>query len=375
MFSSVALSAAPTGSTKDYSHRQSQAGASGDKWPMYLELEGKKGNFRNIARLSWMVPLWQDDTSMLFGDLRFMMNNQSDREGNIGLGYRHIVRDWDMGSDGVILGAYAFFDIKKSTFGNKHTQGTFGVEALGDYFRFSGNYYMPKNKKHHISSGYNLYILESGSEVINDTAVFTTQGILYPAQHIEKSLKGYDVELRGKVPVTDVFNIWGGIGAYRFSRDGFHRNGPMAMLDIEFLDALGIDGSRVSLGAEYRKDKGFKANRYGVLKLTTPLASVGKGKSYPSLTGVEYEMTRFILRDVDIQTADGIIQPISGNPPVLISKEAWEAQHPYVRYTQHPYVRHTQQPSHWLDSTEVPHWQRDPNTYYGYYTLHGIEEE
>ena len=302
MLSSVALSAAPTGSTKDYSHSQSQLSSSGDKWPMYLELEGKKGNFRNIARLSWMAPLWQDDTSMLFGDIRLMMDNRHDREVNIGLGYRTICKDWDMGSEGVVLGAYAFFDRKKSTLGNKYNQGTFGVEALGDYFRFSGNYYMPQNKKHLVASRFNPTVVRSGWNVVDKQAVFTFNTLLNPTDDIERTLKGYDVELRGKVPVTDTFNIWGGIGAYRFSRDGLHRNGPMAMLDVEFLDGLGIDGSRASLGFEYRKDKGFKANRFGVLKLTTPLASVGKGKSYPSLTGVEYEMTRFILRDVDVQT-------------------------------------------------------------------------
>ena len=302
MLSSVALSAAPTGSTKDYSHRQSQAGASGDKWPMYLELEGKKGNFRNIARLSWMVPLWQDDTSMLFGDVRLMMDDKSDREGNIGLGYRHIVRDWDIASDGVVLGAYAFFDRKKSTLGNKYNQGTFGVEALGDYFRFSGNYYMPQNKKHHVATRFNPKIVRSGWNVSNDQLVFTYGTLLNQTDDVERTLKGYDVELRGKAPVTDTFNVWAGIGAYRFSRAGVHRNGPMAMVDLELLDGLGIDGSRASLGFEYRKDKGFKANRYGVLKLTTPLASVGKGKDYPSLMGVEYEMTRFVLRDIDVQT-------------------------------------------------------------------------
>ena len=302
MLSSVALSAAPTGSTKDYSHSQSQLSSSGDKWPMYLQLEGKKGNFRDIARLSWMVPLWQDDTSMLFGDVRLMMDNRHDREANIGLGYRHIVRDWDMGSDGIVLGAYAFFDRRKSSLGNKYNQGTFGVEALGDYFKLSANYYMPQNKKYHVARRFNPSITRSGWNVVDKQVVFTFNTLLNPTDDIERTLKGYDVELRGKIPVTDVFNIWGGVGAYRFSRSGLHRNGPMAMVDVELLDGLGIDGSRASLGFEYRKDKGFKANRYGVLKLTTPLAKVGKGKDYPSLTGVEYEMTRFISRDVDIQT-------------------------------------------------------------------------
>ena len=302
MLSSVALNAAPTGSTKDYSYSQSQISTAGDKWPMYLELEGKKGNFRDIARLSWMVPLWQDDTSMLFGDVRLMMDDKSDREVNIGLGYRHIVRDWDIASDGVVLGAYAFFDRKKSTLGNKYNQGTFGVEALGDHFRFSGNYYMPQNKKYHVATRFNPQIVRSGWNVSNDRLVFAYGTLLNQTDDVERTLKGYDVELRGKAPVTDTFNVWAGIGAYRFSRAGVHRNGPMAMVDLELLDGLGIDGSRASLGFEYRKDKGFKANRYGVLKLTTPLASVGKGKDYPSLMGVEYEMTRFVLRDIDVQT-------------------------------------------------------------------------
>lgn len=292
----------PVDSAKSYRYHSSQKRSYDDKWPMYLELEGKKGNFRDIAKLSWMAPLWQDDSSMLFGDVRLVMDNRQDREVNIGLGYRHIVKDWDIASDGIILGGYAFFDRRKSTFGNKYNQGTFGVEALGDYFRFSANYYLPQNKKNFLGKAFDVSFLNKGWNVVDDELVFTYNTLVNVGANEERTLKGYDVEIRGKIPVTEVFNIWGGVGAYRFSRAGVHRNGPMAMFDVEIIDSLGIEGSRATLGFEYRKDKGETANRYGVLKLTAPLMSVGKGEKYPSLTGIEYEMTRFVLRDVDVQT-------------------------------------------------------------------------
>lgn len=179
MFFSITLSAQnPTGATKNYSYSQSQKGSSQDKWPMYLSLEGKKGNFRDIARLMCMTPLWQDDSSMLFGDIRLMMDNRQDREGNIALGYRHIVRDWDIASDGVILGAYAAFDRKKSTLGNKYNQGTFGVEALGDYFRFSANYYMLQNKAYHISRNYSLLRSDIGWSLGGKNLIVTHDSVI-----------------------------------------------------------------------------------------------------------------------------------------------------------------------------------------------------
>ncbi len=287
-------------SMKDYRMQSAAKQNADDKWPMLLQLEGKKGNFRNLTRLSWMAPIWQDNDNMFFADIRFMMDNQKNREGNFGVGYRHIMRDWDTLSDGVILGAYAFYDRKRSTFKNYFNQLVVGAEALGEYFQVRGNYYRPSNKTYQLSRDVTISDARSGWDIVDDRVAVTYGTTVNIQTDTERSLVGYDFEARGKFPVADDINVWVGAGYYRFHRDSIKQRGPTAMADLELIDGLGIPGSRASLGFEYRNVRDGKSNKYGVLKLTTPLMALAGDRKDLKLSGIDYEMTRFIERDVDI---------------------------------------------------------------------------
>ena len=70
------------------------------------------------------MPLWQTSDSLIFADIRAQMDDDEGYEGNWGLGYRTIKDNcW-------ILGAYGFFDRRRTENQNYINQGTFGVEAL-----------------------------------------------------------------------------------------------------------------------------------------------------------------------------------------------------------------------------------------------------
>ncbi len=268
---------------------------------MFFQVEGKKGNYRNIARLSWMAPLWQDHNRLLFADMRFMMDNQKDREGNIGLGYRQIMRDWGAFSDGVILGGYLFYDRRRSTFKNYFNQLVIGAEALGEYFQVRGNYYRPNNRTYQLDPKVTLSNTRAGWDIVDNRMAITYSSLVDIQTDTERSLIGYDCEARAKLPIMQDIYLWAGAGYYRFHRDSIKQQGPTAMVDLELCDGLGIPGSRASIGFEYRSSRGGKSNKYGVIKLSSP---IGKSSEVlaSKLYGIDYEMTRFIERDVDIPT-------------------------------------------------------------------------
>ena len=101
-------------------HAQTQDSA---KWSPYVEAGGMGGNTHSWGDVDIFLPLWQDQGSLLFGDLRGTFTAQPTEEGNFGLGYRtQISPEW-------ILGGYGYFDIANSANDNLFYQVTLGGSA------------------------------------------------------------------------------------------------------------------------------------------------------------------------------------------------------------------------------------------------------
>ena len=110
----------------------------GSKWSPYVEAGGMVGT-RSFGDVDIFLPLWQDQTSLFFGDLRGTFSAQPTEEGNFGLGYRtQVSPDW-------ILGGYGYFDIQNSANDNLFYQVTLGVELLSVDWDFRLNGYIPIN--------------------------------------------------------------------------------------------------------------------------------------------------------------------------------------------------------------------------------------
>ena len=115
------------------------------KWFPYLHLTTKAGDDRRIGRFVFMCPVWQSSDSMFFSDIRSTFDNDDNIEGNIGLGYRRIIRGTN--NDDWIWGIYGFYDRLKSSADNNFNQAAFGAELLKNNFELRGNVYLPENHR------------------------------------------------------------------------------------------------------------------------------------------------------------------------------------------------------------------------------------
>ena len=93
------------------------------------EVNWRYGSERSILMNEIWAPIWQDEQSVFYGDVRLMMDNQDNHEGNLGLGYRTIT-DVPVLGQGVV-GVHGWLDRRVTERGSAFHQGTLGLEFLG----------------------------------------------------------------------------------------------------------------------------------------------------------------------------------------------------------------------------------------------------
>ena len=80
---------------------KAETAPSTDKWQPRIDFEGKLGNERSLGEADLLIPLWQNNDSLLFANLRGRMDNDDSYEGNIGVGLRHMLDNgWNLGGYG-----------------------------------------------------------------------------------------------------------------------------------------------------------------------------------------------------------------------------------------------------------------------------------
>src|SRR5882672_9785478 len=153
-------------------------------WSPWVEAGGMVGT-RSFGDVDIFLPLWQDQGSLLFGDLRGTFTAQPTEEGNFGLGYRtQISPEW-------ILGGYGYFDIANSANSNLFYQVTLGLELKSVDWDFRVNGYIPINPDGgNIKQDSNPSIHINGNTIQMQTE---SQG--------EKALYGFDGEVGWRVPL------------------------------------------------------------------------------------------------------------------------------------------------------------------------------
>ncbi len=155
---------------------------SAPKWDTHIEIGGRFGGDRQSGDVEVFVPLWQDQDSLLFGNIRGKFGSDGDIEGNFGLGYRTKY-------DGTwILGVNGYFDVLESQFDNVFYQGGIGLEALTEDFDFRVNGYFPESDpKAAPGAGLNRVV------VVGNTIQLQTG--------IEQALWGFDGEVGWRLPL------------------------------------------------------------------------------------------------------------------------------------------------------------------------------
>jgi hypothetical protein len=261
-------------------------GDTGPKWGPHIDAEAKLGSKRNLGEADLFLPISQDNRTLVFANLRGRFDSESSREGNFGLGVRR------MQQDGWNLGAYGYFDRRRSDTGNFFNQGTLGVEALGRDLDFRANGYLPIGTRVRDLG-------ETSSAALSGASVQLTT-----TDREERALKGFDTEVGWRLPLFDPearrqFRLY--LGGYRFSDDVLTVEGPRirAELTMEELPWLG-KGAGLFLGAETQHDSARGGQSFLSLRLRIPL---GKESARPStLNAQERRMAAPVMRDVDIVT-------------------------------------------------------------------------
>ena len=162
------------------------------RWGPSVELGGRISDGRSLGETSLFAPLWQNRDTLLFTDIRGMADDDSASEGNFGLGVRHMLESgWN-------LGAYGYFDVRRSGLGNTFHQATFGVEALSEFLDLRANVYLPLGDREKVidlgswsSTSISATPVLTGTQLGIQTVSTTTTGT---ATLVEKAMRGVDAE-------------------------------------------------------------------------------------------------------------------------------------------------------------------------------------
>lgn len=104
------LAAFSLGALAQEQTQETSSDSAGPKWGAYIDFEAKPGSKRNIGEADLFIPLMQNETTLFFGNLRGRFDENSNVEGNFGLGLRHMLENgWN-------LGTYGYWD-------RRHTDG------------------------------------------------------------------------------------------------------------------------------------------------------------------------------------------------------------------------------------------------------------
>ncbi|MFO1057279.1 MAG: inverse autotransporter beta domain-containing protein [Dongiaceae bacterium] len=257
------------------------------KWQPWLEAGGMVGTSHSFGDVDIFVPVWQDQTSLLFGDFRGTFSSQPTQEGNFGLGYRtQVDPSW-------ILGGYGYFDIQNSENDNLFYQATLGLEALSVDWDFRVNGYVPFN------AGAQSVDSTSGHIEINGNTIGITTGR-------ERPLYGFDGEVGWRLPV---FPAEGDLDARAFIGGYFFTNsdvdtiaGPRGRARGALRPGLLGVQSRLTINGEVQ---GQPARYAAFGGLGSPiLLGVVTGTPGSKLSPLDRRMVDRVQRDVDIVTED-----------------------------------------------------------------------
>jgi hypothetical protein len=258
------------------------------KWSPYIELGGMGGNTHSWGDVDIFLPLWQDQTSLLFGDLRGTFTTQPSQEGNFGLGYRtQISPEW-------ILGGYGYFDIQNSENDNLFYQITLGAELKSIDWDFRVNGYIPLNPDGGIVDSKTQANIRITGNLIQ----------LNSSTQKEKALYGFDGEVGWRVPVFPAdgdmdLRVYAG-GYYFTNSDVDTIAGPRGRIEARLydIDFLGMQ-SRLTAQGVVQWDQPRGTQGFGGLELRIPLGAI-TGAPGPKLNPLDRRMVDRVQRDVDI---------------------------------------------------------------------------
>ncbi len=287
-----------------------------DKWAPWIELGGAGSTERHRGEITIFAPIRQNDRTMLFTDVRAKVFEAGAVEGNFAIGVRRML------PSRINVGAWTSLDVRATESNKDFTQFAAGVEALTENIDARLNGYAPTDNKAIVSSSTSSAGRISGGTIVLDTTTSTI---------VERALYGVDAEIGGRVPLErmgwnpDRHEAWLHVGGYHFD-DGpvDDLTGPMARVTYRIKNIIPqIEGSRLSIRAEYRNDDVRDGQFEGVIRLRMPFGPRAVTSQYRRLSALERRMVERIERDIDIVTSmasssstitEGAIDAATGRP-------------------------------------------------------------
>ena len=164
------------------------------------------GYTQGYQQYGGFVPFWMSDDVVIGPDMRLLIANTGGVGGNFG----GIGRKYFAGADR-ILGAAGYFDVDQSANRNTYTQGTFGLETLGQYWDLRGNvYYTGNNQDKFVGNGSAL--------CVSGTPFFSGNNIVFQGQqgqYREQAMGGADIEVGAPIFQSTPW-LRGYVGAYYY---------------------------------------------------------------------------------------------------------------------------------------------------------------
>lgn len=259
-----------------------QGNVSGKKWSPSVDINLKAGNNRHLGRMDLFLPLLQNEHSLLFADIRGMTDSETSLEGNFGLAVRRLF------NPDFIVGAYAFFDRRRSPNDNYFHQGTFGLEWMTVDWDARFNYYLPEDTTIGFGSANTQTFVLQGNNV---TRLVRNSDNL----SLERPLGGYDFEFGRKMWfLPEKYEGRAFLGYYYFNESNFPK-----IQSARFRYEQKVH-DMVSLEFETSKDKIRRWNNFGGLRVKIPLHDTSRKQK---LSPLEKRMLTKIERDIDVRAS------------------------------------------------------------------------
>ena len=270
------------------------------------EVNWRYGHERSILMSEFWVPFAQDGHQVLYGDLRMMGDDQSNREGNLGLGYRAITTLPLIDTKGV-AGVHGWLDRRITEQGSTFHQGVVGVEWLGESMDLRVNGYLPFSDEqiHTVPNADPQGPALAGTGIVVDTE----------ATLLEEPQHGFDIELGLELGPhfdfardhTDSFRLYGG---------GYYFNGPNTERVSGWRTRIAADVTpNIQIGGRFQRDNIRGSQGFLEATLRFPF---GHKKSYRR-EGLRARLDESPERDIDIVTGAQVTDP--GDRVPVINKE------------------------------------------------------
>src|SRR3990167_2041004 len=251
------------------------------KWNSEARLRLMAGRQQGLGQIGLFSPLFQNDTSLLFADIRYFRSSKDNSEGNFGLAHRQIIPSLDW-----IFGGYGFFDNRWTEHHNRFQQTTLGVEALSEHYDLRTNFYIPLSKSKTIRPKTQKPIFRGHSEYFNKSKEF--------------ALRGLDYEIGRSVPGLDCLRLY--VAGYHFqAKDVKSIDGVRTRFRLEVNKYINIDG-------EYQYDNVRHSAPYIGFTIRIPFGETTE----KHLTPLEKRMQTDIVRDIDVVTRQREVPQPSG---------------------------------------------------------------